>query len=133
MGPRSFKVLVAEDNRFIAELVREGLSSALRRRADGQARVAFTMVGDGKEALGALEKEPFDLLICDVMMPVLDGAELIRRLRADPKMRPTKVLAMSAAGPEAEAKALDAGADFFLDKPIQLSTLVEAITALLGI
>jgi len=66
-------------------------------------------------------------------MPIVDGAELIRRIRADPKMRPTKVLAMSAAGPEAEARAIDAGADFFLDKPIQLSTLVEAMSALLGI
>src|SRR5205823_5128561 len=96
MAPRHVKVLVAEDNRFIAELVREGLSSALRRRTDGNALIAFTMVGDGAEALAALEHEPFDLLICDVMMPIVDGAELIRRLRADPKMRPTKVLAMSA-------------------------------------
>jgi CheY-like chemotaxis protein len=130
---RSLKVLVAEDNPFIADLVRQGLSSAVRRRMAGMVEIAFESASDGVEALAKLEKDPYDLVICDVMMPILDGAELIRRVRANPKMRPTKILAMSAAGPQAEQDALAAGADFFLDKPIQLSMLVEALTALLGL
>jgi CheY-like chemotaxis protein len=133
MEPRAVRVLVAEDNPFISDLVRQGLSHSVRRRVEGQITFAFDSALDGQEALAKLSGGGFDLLICDMMMPMIDGAEVIRHLRASEALRGIKVLAMSAAGPEAEEKALEAGADFFLDKPIVLNTLTEAIIALLGL
>ena len=130
---REVRVLVAEDNPFIADLVKTGLSRALRLRVAAEVRFCFENALDGQEALAKLTAQPFDLLIMDVMMPVLDGVQLLRLVRADARMKATKVLAMSAGGPEAEQAALRAGADFFLEKPIQLSLLVETLLALLQI
>jgi two-component system chemotaxis response regulator CheY len=133
MAEREVRVLVAEDNPFIADLVRTGLARALKQRVDGEVRFAFENALDGKEALSKLTAQRFDILILDVMMPVLDGVQLLRLVRADPRLRATKVLAMSAGGAEAEQDVLRAGADFFLEKPIQLSLLVETLLALLQI
>jgi CheY-like chemotaxis protein len=132
-SPQHVAILVAEDNPFIADLLRQGLSRAVRRRIERQVQWSFESAKDGKQALELLEQGEFDLLICDVMMPVVDGIELIRRVRSEPSMKTMKVLAMSAGGPDAERAALDAGADFFLDKPLVLGTLVEAMVALLGL
>jgi CheY-like chemotaxis protein len=128
---REVRVLVAEDNPFIADLVKTGLDRALRQRVDEGVGFYFEQALDGKEALVKMTRDRFDLLILDVMMPVLDGVQVLRLVRADARLRETKVLAMSAGGPEAEHAALQAGADFFLEKPIQLSLLVETLVALL--
>ena len=133
MAEREVVVLVAEDNPFIADLVKTGLDRALRQRVANGVRFRFENALDGRQALAKLAAQRFDLLIMDVMMPVLDGVQLLRLVRADARLKATKVLAMSAAGPEAEQAALRAGADFFLEKPIQLSLLVETLIALLQI
>ena len=130
---RTVRVLVAEDNPFIADLVQQGLRGALRGRLEGAVEFEFESAPDGAQALARCRMGGFDLLVCDVMMPVLDGPRLIQALRAGPSTRDMKILAMSAAGPEAEQRALAAGADFFLEKPLQLSVLVESLVALLGL
>ncbi len=74
----------------------------------------------GREALALIEQERPDVVLSDVMMPVLNGAELCRILKAQPSSASIPVILMSAAGP---AIADGAGADAFVDKPFELSEL----------
>ena len=89
--------------------------------------------GDGQEALDSIESNMPELIVTDLMMPVMDGIELIRKLRADPRTSKIPVLAISAdASDRAERNAREAGAADFVTKPIELIPLVERILALGG-
>ena len=79
----------------------------------------------GAEALAVVEKERPDLVVSDIMMPVLNGAELCRRLKAGTVTHAIPVILMSAAGPRA---ADGTGADAFIAKPFDL----EDMEALVG-
>ena len=81
-------------------------------------------VPDGGAALAALREAPTDLLLTDVMMPVLDGMALTRAVRADPALRTVPVIMLSArAGAEAGIEGLEAGADDYLVKPFSAREL----------
>ncbi|WP_433538557.1 ATP-binding protein [Micromonospora sp. CA-249363] len=85
-------------------------------------------VTDGRQALDAIHQEPPDLVLTDVMMPVLDGFDLVRRLRADPATRSLPVLVLSArAGEEASVAGLSLGADDYLVKPFAAAELIARI------
>ncbi|MGC4773400.1 ATP-binding protein [Micromonospora sp. DT44] len=85
-------------------------------------------VTDGRQALDAIHREPPDLVLTDVMMPVLDGFDLVRRLRADPATRSLPVLVLSArAGEEASVAGLSLGADDYLVKPFAAAELIARI------
>ncbi len=87
-------------------------------------------VGDGAAALEALRKAPADLLLTDVMMPVLDGIALTRAVRADPALRTVPVIMLSArAGAEAGVEGLEAGADDYLVKPFSARELQARVRA----
>jgi signal transduction histidine kinase len=89
-------------------------------------------VVNGREALDALRRAPADLLLSDVMMPALDGFELLRMLRQDPKLAATPVILLSArAGEEARVEGLDAGADDYLIKPFAARELLARVGALI--
>ncbi|MEV1108402.1 ATP-binding protein [Micromonospora sp. NPDC049751] len=85
-------------------------------------------VTDGRQALDAIHRDPPDLVLTDVMMPVLDGFDLVRRLRADPATRSLPVLVLSArAGEEASVAGLSLGADDYLVKPFAAAELIARI------
>ena len=89
-------------------------------------------VGDGMAALAALRREPADLLLADVMMPRLDGLELLRTIRADAALRHLPVIFVSArAGEEARVAGLEAGADDYLLKPFGARELTARVGAAL--
>ncbi len=76
------------------------------------------LVADGREALEAAMAEPPDLVLSDIMMPELDGVQLLQALRAEPKTRTVPVILISArAGEEARLEGLETGADDYLVKP----------------
>src|SRR6185369_9161878 len=86
-------------------------------------------VADGGAALVAARREPPDLILTDVMMPVLDGFGLLRELRADPELASTPVLMLSArAGEEASVEGLQAGADDYLIKPFSSRELMARVS-----
>jgi CheY-like chemotaxis protein len=130
--PRIIRVLLIEDNPHVAELICDGLDGAARRDLEGQVAFIFDVVGDGQMALERLEQIEPDLVICDVYMPVMDGAQFLRHLRAHPRIGRTPVIALSAGGPAARESAMAAGANVFLDKPIRLSEVLQSVTDLLG-
>ena len=78
---------------------------------------------NGRHALQVLKEEHADLVLTDVMMPLLSGADLCRRLKADPVTQTIPVILMSASGREVTD---GSGADDFLDKPFHLHE-VEAL------
>jgi DNA-binding response OmpR family regulator len=92
-----------------------------------------SVAGDGEAALAALEKAPPDLVILDVMLPRMNGFEVCRRIRADPRWRALRILMLTAKGRDTEVeKGLGLGADAYVTKPFSTKDLVAQIRALVG-
>lgn len=120
----SRRILVADDEPNIVT----ALEFMLRR-----AGYAVSVATTGDEVLRQVEAAPPDLVLLDVMMPVMSGYEVCRRLRERPEWKAVKVLMLSARGREAETRqGLDAGADLYVVKPFSNSELLRKIEALLG-
>ncbi|MCX5116979.1 ATP-binding protein [Micromonospora sp. NBC_00362] len=115
------RILLADDN--------ADMRAYLTRLLTGQGwRVRA--VTDGRQALDEIHSDLPDLVLTDVMMPVLDGFDLVRRLRADPTTRTLPVLVLSArAGGEASVEGLSLGADDYLVKPFAAAELIARIRA----
>lgn len=89
-------------------------------------------VADGVAALAAVRQHRPDLVLTDVMMPGLDGFELLRSLRADPHNREIPIILLSArAGEESRIEGLEAGADDYLIKPFSARELLAGVEAAL--
>ncbi|MGW2625319.1 SpoIIE family protein phosphatase [Micromonospora taraxaci] len=117
--PGSARILVADDN---ADM-REYLSRLLRA-----AGYRVEAVNDGHLALRAARANHPDLVVSDVMMPGLDGLQLVAALRAEPRTAGTPVLLLSArAGQEASIEGLEAGADDYLVKPFSAAELLARV------
>ncbi len=119
------RFLLAEDNP-----VNQILTAAILKAAGAE----VTVVEDGQEAieqvLAAEQEQPYDLVLMDLQMPVVDGYEATRRLRAGGFTRP--ILALTAHGmAEHQEKSLAAGCDGHLVKPIERDQLINAITQVL--
>ena len=113
-------VLVADDNSDM----RDYLSRLLSAQYDVQ------VVGDGQAALEAIRRRRPDLVLSDVMMPHLDGFELLREIRADEQLRDIPLILLSArAGEEASVEGLNAGADDYLVKPFSARELLARVGA----
>jgi two-component system cell cycle response regulator DivK len=118
------KILLIEDN----ELNRDMLSRRLTRKG-----FEVVTASDGEEGLLRAAADSPDLILMDLNLPVLDGWEAARKLKADPRTRPIRILALSAhAMSEHRDRALEAGCDDFDTKPVDLSRLLGKIEALLA-
>jgi PAS domain S-box-containing protein len=114
-------LLVADDNADMRDYLTRLLRSAGHR---------VTAVVDGQAALDSARAEVPDLVVSDVMMPRLDGLQLVAALRADPRTASTPVLLLSArAGQEASIEGLEAGADDYLFKPFSAAELLARVRA----
>ena len=117
-------VLLVEDNPFNQEVARELLA---------RTGAAVVVADDGRQALDAMACQRFDCVLMDVQMPVMDGLEATRRIRADPRLRDTVVIAMTAnAGVDDRTRCLEAGMDEFLSKPVVPELLAATIARCLG-
>jgi signal transduction histidine kinase/CheY-like chemotaxis protein len=94
-----------------------------------QWKIDVMAAGDGVEALETLQTAgAFDLVILDIMMPDMDGYELTRRLRQDPRFISLPIITLTArAGREEQQSSLDAGADAFLVKPVEPGELKDML------
>jgi signal transduction histidine kinase len=113
------RIILADDNADMRDYVRQLL--------EGQ---GFTVeaVGDGEAALEAASKTPPDLILTDIMMPRLDGIQLLKRVRETPELAGTPVVMLSArAGEEAKIEALEAIADDYLAKPFAARELLARV------
>ncbi|MBD2043259.1 ATP-binding protein [Microcoleus sp. FACHB-672] len=115
------KILVVDDDLTIQLVLRH-----LLERENCEVRV----VGDGEEALLEVHRWHPDLMICDWMMPRLDGLEVCRRVKTNPKLATTFVILLTAREQVSDrVRGLDAGADEFLTKPIEPEELLARVRA----
>lgn len=115
------KVLIADDEEELLELVRFSLDS------NG---FAVTAVNNGQKALDMAKKEKFDLVILDVMMPILDGYHVAREISDDPEGPP--VLLLTSRDFSQDQSAIQgSGASAFLSKPFEIPELVEVANGLI--
>jgi signal transduction histidine kinase/PleD family two-component response regulator len=117
-------VLLADDNADMRAYVQRLLSAEYEVEA----------VGDGGSALAAARRRRPDLIVADVMMPVLDGFGLVRELRSDADLRGVPVMLLSArAGEEARVEGWSAGADDYLVKPFSARELLARVESHLNL
>lgn len=118
------KILLVEDD----ELNRDMLSRRLMRR-DYEVVIAE----DGEQGLAMASGENPDLILMDLSLPVMDGWESTRRLKADPRTKSIPVIALTAhAMPGDREKSLQAGCDDFETKPVEFQRLLDKIEMLLS-
>jgi two-component system, OmpR family, alkaline phosphatase synthesis response regulator PhoP len=116
------KILIADDEQDILEI----LEYALER--DGYEVIK---AHDGEETLKKATKHIPDIILLDVMMPKMDGIEVCRNLRHDPKFENTIILILTARSEEySEVAGFEAGADDYVTKPVKLRSLLHRLGAL---
>lgn len=88
---------------------------------------------DGAAALQAAAARTPDLVLLDVMLPLIDGFEVCRQMRANPELRKTRIMMVTARGRDSEVEhGMALGADDYLTKPFSTRELMEKIRALLA-
>ena len=118
-------VLIADDRETNREILEQVLTDA---------GFDTVLTNDGVEALEALRAGEFDLFLCDVRMPRMNGIEVIKEVRADDALKDNRVFAVTASVfPEFQQSALDAGFDDFLMKPLRVGELAQKMSKILGI
>jgi CheY-like chemotaxis protein len=118
------KILLVEDN----EMNRDMLSRRLERRGH-----QVTIAADGQQALDLAASDKPDLILMDMSLPVINGWDATRKLKADDATRAIPVIALTAhAMAEDEKRARESGCDDYDTKPIELPRLLGKIDALLG-
>jgi DNA-binding response OmpR family regulator len=115
------RILVVEDERRIAQAIKEGLE---------QESYAVDVEYNGEDGLNAGLAEEYDLIMLDVMMPIMNGYEVCRELRNNGKKMP--ILMLTAKDQDKDiVEGLDVGADDYLPKPFSFAVLLARIRALL--
>ena len=115
------RLLVIEDERKIARVITESLK---------REKYAVDAAYDGEEGFNLADSQPYDLLIVDRMLPGLEGAEIVKKLRENGKNMPILFLtALSTT--EDKTLGLDVGADDYLTKPFAIDELLARVRALL--
>ena len=116
------KILAVDDERHIVRLIQVNLE-----RAGYQVVTAF----DGTEALKKIEAEKPDLMVLDVMMPKMDGFEVLKRIQANPETREIPVIMLTAKAQDADVfRGWASGVSAYLTKPfnpLELITFVKRI------
>ena len=116
---QGIRVLVAEDNE-----VNQFVTKAILENAG----LIVSLAGNGREALEALDRAPFDLILMDVQMPEMDGFETVRRIRSTARFAELPVIAMTAHAMSADReKSLEAGMSDHVVKPIDPSLLLATL------
>jgi DNA-binding response OmpR family regulator len=118
------KVLIAEDEANIVE----SLSYILRR-----ANIDVDTASNGADALDRLRRSRFSALILDVMMPGMNGFDVLRAVRADPALVSLPVMVLTAKGQARDRRvAEEIGANAFITKPFSNAEVVESVRRLIG-
>jgi two-component system phosphate regulon response regulator PhoB len=117
------KILVIEDERSLVEVLTYNLTN------EGFEVASAT---DGQDGLRRAQRDLPDLVILDLMLPVIDGLQVCRQLRSDPKTQDLRILMLTARSEEIdEILGFNMGADDYVTKPFKIKPLIHRIKALL--
>ena len=109
MASQQYSLLVVDDN----EMNRDMLGRRLQRQG-----YRVTMAVDGRQALEFIAKEPFDLVLLDIMLPVMNGYQVLEHLKADQSLSHIPVIITTALDEsDGKAKCMELGAEDYLTKP----------------
>jgi len=117
----SMRILVVEDDRAVASFVKKGLESE---------QYAVDVTGDGEDAEKLVGEVDYDLVILDLVLPKIDGLEVLKQIRSRKPSPPVLILS-GRSRVEDRVKGLDLGADDYLTKPFSFSELSARVRALL--
>ena len=115
------RILVVEDEKKVAGFIKKGLEEEL---------YAADVASDGEEGLGLAETENYDLIILDIMLPKIDGLEVLSRLRKNKVTTPILLLTAKDSVDD-KVNGLNRGADDYLTKPFAFSELLARTRVLL--
>jgi DNA-binding response OmpR family regulator len=118
------RILAVDDELVTARLMQYHLE---------RAGYQVTLAHDGEEALAKVGESRPDIIILDVMMPKLDGFEVLRRLKDDPQTEPIPVIMLTAKSESEDAlQGYDSGAQWYLSKPFEPEVLLAYVRNVLG-
>lgn len=118
----NMKIVIADDSRTARFLIRQYLEMAGFYQAD------FIEVESGREAFDHLKENTVDLVITDYKMPEMDGLDLLRRIKASPKLHHLPVLVITSFANQAKIdELLENGAFAVLQKPLSLAKLHDVV------
>lgn len=123
------RVLLVEDGRLIRDMFAYAVTKYFERR---EGRVELAQAEDADAGWQHLQRGEFDVAIVDHFLPEPSGAALIAKLRAEARLAKTTAIGVSVGGDRARRAMLDAGADFFLAKPIVLRDLFRTLEFLMA-
>jgi DNA-binding response OmpR family regulator len=124
MRPEDIRILVADDDRDIRDLVTFKL---------GQAGYTIQAVSDGTAALAAIEADPPDLAVLDMMMPGLSGIDVLRKVRETARTRGVRIILLTARSRDADVDAgFATGADDYIIKPFSPRELLHRVNTVLA-
>ena len=121
-GPERVRILVVEDNADILEYIRESL----------EGEYGILLAGNGREGLKSAIRDIPDIIVSDIMMPVMDGLDMLKAIRQDVRTSHIPVILLTARGSDEDrVEGYDIGADSYLVKPFRKSLLLSRIRNLL--
>jgi len=116
------KILIVEDDRSLADVLRYNLE---------QAGYEVVVASDGQDGLSQAQLKSPDMVILDLMLPVIDGLEVCRQLRSDPATKDMMILMLTAKAEESDQLiGFSLGADDYVTKPFSVKVLIERVKAL---
>lgn len=118
------QILLAEDNRMNQQLIVEFLN---------QVGVSVTMADNGRQAVELMSKQPFDAILMDLQMPILDGIEATRQIRKLNRQHDIPIIALTASAMRGDREiSLKAGMNSYVTKPVDRFALYQALLQLVG-
>jgi len=115
------RIILVEDEKDLASIIKKGLE---------ENGYSVDMAHDGEEGLYMAENYPADVIILDIMLPIMDGLTILKKLRAQEIKTPVLMLTAKDTVPD-KIKGLDTGADDYLTKPFDFTELLARIRALM--
>ena len=118
------KVLLVDDEAFNLDFLQQALEDE---------NYEISIAADGQEALNKIKSEKPDLVLLDLMMPVLDGFEVLKQVKADDNLRDTPIIIISAEhDSKSVVKGIKQGAEDYMTKPITAANLLKKVKEYLG-
>jgi CheY-like chemotaxis protein len=132
-APPGYRVLIVEDNPHIIEMYSYVLKKLAANELKGTTPLEVHFAADGHAALALLTESSFQLVMTDLYMPVMDGFQLIEKIRSEPTLKGVPVVAISAGGQDAKDRAMKLGVTSYLKKPVRFADVMDTVKQLLRI